>query len=243
MPNNSNDRLEREALESLVAADLSAKMKQWRNSDPPPEKGKGWLLPLLLLLLAFGGAAWLFWPKAAKTDAPLPEKPVQQSNPDTTAPKTPTQQLPVAQKPIPSPNRYLALAQSSYRAPNFVDEIRGNGSEAQQVLNRARQALADRQYQEALRVLQDAPPEYQADAAYLRGHALFGQKKYPQAAAIFGQLGGSVRYGDAAQWFEILSLLPEFEQNKSLIVKKLKKISEDSGHTFQIEAKQLGAQI
>lgn len=245
MPNNSNDRLEREARESLVAADLSAKMKQWRNSDPPPEKGKGWLLPLLLLLLAFGGAALLFWPKGTKTNAPLPEKPQLQSLPDTALPKVqaPTQELPIAQKNTPSPNRYLALAQSSYHAPNFVDDIRGNGTEGQQVLNQARQALANQQFAEALKALQGVPPEYQADAAYLRAHALFGQKKYPQAAAVFGQLSGSIRYGDAAQWYEVLSLLPAFEQNKKLIVNKLSQISEDSGHTFQTEAKRLSAQI
>ena len=39
MENNTNERLEREARESLVAADLSAKMKQWRGQSPPPDGG------------------------------------------------------------------------------------------------------------------------------------------------------------------------------------------------------------
>ncbi|MBC7776090.1 MAG: hypothetical protein H7246_11705, partial [Phycisphaerae bacterium] len=66
MPYNSNERLEREARESLVASDLSAKMKQWRDQSPPPDGGGNGASPLriLLALLVLGGAAWLFWPPA-----------------------------------------------------------------------------------------------------------------------------------------------------------------------------------
>lgn len=244
MLNNSNDRLEREARESLVAADLSAKMKQWRNPDPPPGKGRGWLLPVLLLL-AFGGAAWLFWPKTTK---PVPPTQGNPSQPTYPANNTPIQQqtapeLPVAQKPTPGSNRYLALAQSSYRAPDFSNDIRGSKEGGLLVLDQARQALAARRFAEALKTLEDVPTEYRADAAYLRGHALFGQKKYPQAAAIFGQLSGSIRYGDAAQWYEVLSLLPDFERDKKMIISKLNKVSNDPDHPFQSEARRLLDQL
>jgi len=120
MPYNSNERLEREARESLVASDLSAKMKQWRNT--PPEggnRGNGAPLRILLVLLALGGAAWLFWPKAEKGN-PLPPQeqpsellpPVQQT--------VPPAQEPIAQKPAQSSNRYLALAQSNSALPTSI---------------------------------------------------------------------------------------------------------------------------
>lgn len=243
MPYNSNERLEREARESLVASDLSAKMKQWRNT--PPEggnRGNGAPLRILLVLLALGGAAWLFWPKAEKGN-PLPPQeqpsellpPVQQT--------VPPAQEPIAQKPAQSSNRYLALAQSNYRAPDFDTEIRSGTPPGQNVLNDARRALAEHRYADALNALQNDSPEYKTDVAYLRGHALFSLKKYAQAAAVFGQLTGSIRYGEAAQWYEVLALLPDFEQVKPNAMKKLKKIVDDEGHTFQQEASRLISQI
>ena len=244
MPYNSKERLEREALESLVAADLSAKMKQWRNAPPaPPNPGMGnSMLRILLLLLALGGAAWLFWPKTERVNPAVPAE----HPPEITQPKQqtlPPAQAPVAQKTTPATNRYLALAQASYHAPDFAGEIRGSTPTAQDALNDARHALAEQRFSDALNALQNIGDDYKTDAAYLRGHALLGLKKYPQAAATFGQLTGSVRYGEAAQWYEALALLPDFEQHKTLVLKKLKLMSTEEGHTFQREAAKLLAQI
>jgi len=244
MSYNSNERLEREARESLVAADLSAKMKQWRNQSPPPSGGGNGFSPVLILLvlLVLGGAVWLFWPFAeTKTPASQPEQPAELPAPTQTPAQQaiePTQE-PIAQKPGSDNKRYLALAQSNYRAPDFAAEIRGEATTGKDALNDARRALAESRFGDALQTLKNVPKEYSSDAAYLRGHALFGQKKFAQAAAVFGPLTGSVRYGEAAQWYEILSLLPGFEQDNVLILNKLKTISGDEGHTFQKEAQAL----
>jgi len=247
MPYNSNERLEREARESLVASDLSAKMKQWREQSPPPAGGGGGISPLriLLVLLLVVGAAWLFWPQKERKIPPLQEQPAELPVPIQTPAIQDVKSVeePIAQKPSTVSNRYLALAQSNYRSPDFASDIRGETSTGQNTLNDARLALAERRFSDALIALKNTPAEYNTDAAYLRGHALFGQKKYPQSAAVFGQLTGSVRYGEAAQWYELLSLLPEFEQNKSLILKKLKRISEDEGHTFYREARDLSQSL
>lgn len=239
MPYNSSEQLEREARESLVASDLSAKMKQWRDQPPPQSNGNGGApLRILLVLLALVGAAWLFWPKAeGDKNFPRQEQPSELPTPTQQAPQI--KQAPIAQKPVPTTNRYLALAQSSYRAPEFASEIRGDASSSQDLLNNARRALAERRYADALNALQNVDAEYKSDAAYLRGHALFGLKKYAQAAAVFGQLTGSVRYGEAAQWYEALALLPDFAQTKPVVLKKLKKMVDDEGHTFHREAKEL----
>jgi tetratricopeptide (TPR) repeat protein len=199
MPDHYHERLEHEARESLVADDLSAKMKQWRDQAPPPKgkKGGGPAFRILLVLLAFGGAAWLFWPSSdAKVEPPKQERPSESPAPlPPTAPPAsePTKQPPIAEKSAPPPNRYLALAQAHYRTPDFGAAIRGNAPVAQSPLGDARRALAEGRYAAALNALESAPADYQTDAAYLRGHALFGLKKYAQSANVFGSVEGSAR--------------------------------------------------
>jgi tetratricopeptide (TPR) repeat protein len=242
MPDHYHERLEHQARESLVADDLSAKMKQWQQHAPPPKgkKGGGPLLPILLMLLALGGAAWLFWPSAdANVEPPQPSEAPTPLPPTDQPISLPAKQEPMAEKPASPPNRYLALAQAHYRAPDFGAEIRGDAPATQNWLNDARRALAEGRYADALNALEHTPAEYQTDADYLRGHALFGLKKYAQAASTFGSLTQSLRYGEAAQWYETLALLPDCARHKSLILSKLEKISADSSHAFQREAARL----
>ena len=242
MADKTNERLEHEAREALVAADLSAKMKQWREqpNSPPDGGGASWLR-ILLLLLAFGGAAWWLWPKADEMPIHPQEIPTQQTAPipDQQSPPKPEPQQPTPMAQKPAANRYLALAQSQYKAPDFKTEIRGDAPKTQDALNDARQALADRRPGDALDALQNVPDAYKTDGDYLRAHALFGLKKYAEAAAVFGQLTGSIRYGEAAQWYEVLALLTDFEGNKSVVLSKLKAIFGDGGHAFQREAEEL----
>lgn len=241
MSDKTNERLEREAREALVAADLSAKMKQWRNPPPKERNGGSPRFRMLMLLLALGLAAWWVWP-AAKTNTPsLPESPSENPAPIPPAPTTPLPQVkqePIAQKSAAT-NKYLALAQSNYRNPDFGAEIRGNAATASDALHVARRAMAEKRPDDAIAALKDLPAEYQTDASYLKAHALFAKKKYVQSAALFAQLKGSVRYGEAAEWYGILARLPDFEHNKSLILNALNKIAADDGHTYQQEAKQL----
>ena len=244
MADNTNERLEREAREALVAADLSAKMKQWRQQTPPRRSGKSLLL-LLFLLCVLGGAAWWFWPN---TEAEKPLPPDLPSEQQTPAQKQPTPALPEQRRQEPvvqksAANRYLALAQTNYQAPDFAADIRGDAPGGRDLLDDARRALAAKQPAAALAALQTVPAAYRTDADYLRGHAFFAQQKYAQAAAVFGQLTGSVRYGEAAQWYETLALLPDYDRKKSLIMSRLEQITGDDGHVFQQEAKQLAAQL
>ncbi len=239
MPYNSKNRLEREALESLVAADLSAKMKHWRNQSPPPNGrgNNGWPIRLLLVLLALGGAAWLFWPKTKQLNTASPQEQSPKTPPQQqTQLPGPEKQVPITQKNAPGANRYRALAQSNYHSPDFTAEIRGTANTDQALLNQARKALAERRFSDALNLLQNAPADFQTDADYLKGHALFGLNKYDSAAAVFGRLTGSVRYGEAAQWYELLALLPDMDANRLLVESKLKKMVEDEDHTFHKEA-------
>ncbi len=238
MSDKNIERLEREAREALVAADLSAKMKQWRPAPEPPKGGgRVWAI---ILLLALAAAAWFFWPQTeraptqqAPNTAPAPQMPAP------SAPAVPEQPKPQPMAEKPKPNRFLALATSIYRPPNFASEVRGNIPDTKDPLDAARRALAEKRPAEALKELLNVPAGYETDANYLRAHALFGLKKYPEAASLFEQLGKSLRYGEAAQWYGTLALLPDFEQHKTLIIKRLNEIANDGGHSFQREAKVL----
>lgn len=244
MPNNSNDRLERDARESLVASDLSAKMKQWRDNPAPPDNDRGSspFLKILLILLIAGGGAWFFWPQPKKAAIPDSQKQLPATPSVDETPVDGTQKsgaAPIAQNMPLTPNRYLALAQSHYAPPDFTAETRGDKPVESDMLSNARRALAAHRYSDALKILENAPPQFKTDVEYLSAHAMFGLKKYARAAEQFERLGGSVRYGEAAQWFEALSLLSDSEQNKTRAREILRTMANDEGHTFHEEAKSL----
>ncbi len=134
---------------------------------------------------------------------------------------------------------YLALALATYQQPDFAAGIRNNPPVNQSDLNNARKALADHQPADALEALQQAPAEYATDANYLRAHALFQLAQYPQSAVIFGKLRSSARYGEVAQWYELLAMLPYYERRKAFFMNRLKVIADEDGHIFQTEAKAL----
>jgi tetratricopeptide (TPR) repeat protein len=233
MPYNDKERLEREALESLVASDLSAKMKQWRSSNNPPPPPQNRVLRWLLLLLVIAGAIWLFRPwQAEKKAAPAPPAPPVATVPESSPPP------PVAEPKQTAPSRkYLAIALQHYNIPDFADEVRsGNANHPTSDLQTARTALAARQYAAALETLKNLPPEYQSDVLYLRGHAFFGQKRYAQAIGAFKQLERSPRYDEAASWYLLLARLADDPAAVAAVKKELQNMAQSEGHTFQQEA-------
>ncbi len=247
MPYNSNDRLEQEAREALVAADLSARMKQWGKPGEPPNKNGGskkYAFLLVFVAILCAGLAFLFWPmkKTPKPDIDTPTSPnLSAPLPEVQPIGTPGKETPIAKGAEPS--RLLALAKKRYQTPDFGAEIRGESVQGEGWLNTARQALLQQEYTKALNALEKVPETYQTDIIYLRAHAYFGLNKYAQSADLFSQLNNSVRYGDAAQWYEILALLPNYAQNEAVLNKKMKKILEDEDNTFYREVKSLSLEL
>jgi hypothetical protein len=239
MSDPSQERLEQEALNALVAADLSAKMNQWRQTPPPPDNRRRRWLPLLLLAL-LGGATWWLWPTTAPMVPPAAPAPLPApAPPDAPAP---VPAPPMAQKN--TTNRLVALAVSHYQPPNFAADIRGNAPANQQQLNDARKALANGQAAEAEKLLSGSfPPEYAKDATYLRAHAFFAQKKFDRATVAFGTLTGTTRYGEASTWYGLLAQMPHYDNNRRTIDAALNAMAQDEAHTFQEEAKRLLAEL
>ncbi len=177
----------------------------------------GWMLMLLPFLLVI----------ACNNQTPPPPL----KNPSENATSTP-------------PGRqYQALAESHYHAPDFTADIRIDAPQEQVELNKARMAMAEQQYAKAITLLQQVPAEYENDANYLHAHALFANKNYPQSAVLFNKLAANDRYGEAAQWYGLLAMMPYFERRKTFVMEGLKKIAVNDRHAFQVEAKQLVSEI
>lgn len=237
--------------EQLIANDLSEKMKRWRNAPPPPpdnflKKNRYWLWTAFLLLCG-SVAVWYFMPKA---QTPLPATPPAQEKVQETAPSTPpgtpmaggenTKDTAPAVQPKSKSGRYAALALRFYDQPDFNKNIRGNTPAPDaSPLETVTAAMAEKNWETALKLINELPPAYKSDGAYLKAHILFNQKKYNAAAAEFGGLKNSVRYGESAQWYEIVALMPDYEMHRNKVRQLLTTIVKDGGHTWQEEAKKL----
>lgn len=232
--------LEQAALESLVASDLSAKMSKWQQAPPPKPRRPVWPWLLAFCVVALTGWWWLK-PTHKQQSPPVKSAPVMPQQ-QPVQPVAPAPQPSGTPAPTPDPQHtpHMALAQSFYKMPDFNDNIRGGGSPTTvDGITRAEQLLTNRKFDEALAVLQQLPKEYRTDALYLSGHAYFRQKKYAKAAGCFNDVKNSIKYGDAANWYHTLSLIPELDNKKDLIISQLSKIAADNGHPWQADAKRL----
>ena len=237
--------------EQLIANDLSKKMERWRNDSPPPpddflKKYRYWFWAAFLLLCS-SVAVWYFMPdtpEVSPATPPVQEKTLQ--SPPTALPETPmaggekTKEATPAEQPKNNAGRYAALALRLYDKPDFNKNIRGNTpAPAAGPLETVTAAMAEKNWETALKLISELPPAYKSDGAYLKAHILFNQKKYNAAAAEFGDLKNSVRYGESAQWYEIVALMPNYDKYKSKINQLLTVLVKDEGHTWQEEAKKL----
>lgn len=237
--------------EQLIANNLSKKMERWRNDVPPPpdsflKKYRYWLWTAFLLVCS-SVAVWYFMSEApAPPPAPPPAAEKTLETPPSTLPETPMaggEKKNETVTPVQSKTnsaRYAALAKRFYDQPDFNKNIRGNTSAtAASPLEKVTAAMAGKNWDKATEAIGQLPPEYKPDGDYLKAHILFNQKKYNAAAAVFGGLKSSVRYGEAAQWYEIVALMPNYEKHKALVSQLLNVIVNDEGHTYQEEAKKL----
>lgn len=237
--------------EQLIANDLSKKMERWRNDPPPPPDGflkkyRYWFWAAFLLLCS-SVAVWYFMPQSPELPPGTPpvEENMQETQPSA-LPETPmaggekTKETTPAEQPKINSGRYAALALRFYDKPDFNKNIRGNtAAPAASPLENVTAAMAAKNWSQALDAIGQLPPEYKSDGDYLKAHILFNQKKYNAAAAEFDGLKNSVRYGESAQWYEIVALMPNYDNYKSKINQLLTALVKDEGHTWQEEAKKL----
>jgi tetratricopeptide (TPR) repeat protein len=153
---------------------------------------------------------------------------------------------------IPTQNNYLALAETTHSIPdNLSSGLRSTDPEDKQnVLSAGLKAFSADQMDKAIVALskidkEKNPNEYEQAQEYL-AHAYFKTGHYKQAAAIFQSISDQSKMitHDRAEWYLVLSLLPDYKNNKTEIDSFLEKmIAPESYHNYAESAAKLKAEL
>ncbi len=252
-------RFELDSLDFLLEEDLREKFTRWKNT--PPNAGatwrRWWWAPLLVVGIA---AVWFFWPAPEQTQTPARQE---------TAPPVSTPERPIATKDQPEPTQpekpapatpntgrqYLALAETNYRLPDRLGGTLRTGSPQTptpgNVLAAGIQAYGAGAYPQAVAAFQkiqetDDPQRYLLAQEWL-GHTYFKQKQFAKAAAVFQMLVGKqagLTTQDDAEWYLLLSLLPQYNQHKQQADQLLQKMRKpENYHRYAPDANTLAESL
>ena len=238
--------------------------------DAPPAQGKsrGWpYLGLMLLLLLTGLFFWQPWsakeaspvsappvptpaPAPAPAPAPVPAPTPKQEPIANNAPRPNTEKvLPPA--PAPQKDSYGLLAKSSYRMPdNLRSRVRDAGNaQAPTPLSEAEKAFGKNPPDFAGAILslkkispKDQPQVYET-AREMLAHAYFNTGRFAQAAELFEQMTRqnlSAGAMDQAEWYWLLSMLPDYRRKEQTINQLLDKMTNPASyHDYANQAAEL----
>jgi tetratricopeptide (TPR) repeat protein len=253
-------RLEREGLDYMMELKLRAEMESWKTnpptSEPSPAAGKSRRWPYLGLMLVLLLAALFFWQPWSEEEitpaaAPPSSAPVPQQEPiaDNTPVATPEKALPPA--PTPLQKSYGPLAKSSYRLPdNLRSRVRDAGNSTSPTpLSEAEADFSKNppDYAGAIvslkKISQKDQPQAYETAREMLAHAYFNTGRYAQAAELFEQMTRqnlSAGALDQAEWYWLLSMLPDYERKQQLINKLLDKMTNpEAYHDYATQAVEL----
>lgn len=253
-------RLELESHEFLLREKLRRNVRDWIAETPPEPPApfwKTWSLPFLLIAFAVIGFWYIGREKAANS-----EPPTEQPGPEVKKPPVSTPDRPVAQdEPAKTPPAarpdpgYLALAETNYRTPTHLDggdlKSEGQADTAATPLAAGIRAFQNGRYPAAIRELSKVgetpdPDEY-AQAREWLAHAWFRRgletKDFRQAVAHFQQMAlqkdNDPAQQDRAEWYLLLSLLPDYPQHPARVDSLLQNILAVKGHTYFKQAKRV----
>ncbi|MCB0581669.1 MAG: hypothetical protein KDD10_20480 [Phaeodactylibacter sp.] len=250
-------RFEREGMDYLVEEDLIRKLKAWETHPPeekPPKKNNGlkWGLGLLAAIVA---AAFFFLYPGPDPDSGAPADTAPQEEQPGSLPSQGEGPVAGAENrfSLPSPGQpkteLQALSHSSYVFPdNLGQGLRSGGGENGSPLAAGRRALASGQAGQAILEFRDigpgqSPAEYELAEEYL-AHAYYLAGQYDNAARIFRSIAGqsALLTRERAQWFLLLSLVPEYGRNKAEVDALLGEMMAP-GHNFSAEAQKLKGRL
>jgi len=236
-----------------------------QKTPPIPRNGKrNFWLSMLAVALLITVAFFIFRP-AEKS--PVPEAtPIERPKkiPEDSIPVNPTQtepsqkQAPIAnaeekKQPLqPSRSQYAYLSTSEYELPeNLRSGLRSDA------VNSGKSVLAP-----AVKAFKSNPPDYKTTIVELKkisrqahpavydqaqemlAHTYFSTKQYKEAARIFEQMtrqGLTTSAHDQAEWYLLLSLLPNYNRQQAKIDALLEKMSapehEQSGNAADVKRK------
>lgn len=242
---------EHRAMEVLVAQDLRDRMAQWERKRTGFGRRTNYLITTLVILVFIAFAVFFINKKndlsplennLPQGSDPLQQTPAQLVPKDTTPvavpeePPSKTQDVPVPKKP----DGMLAMAQEFY-VPPTADVFRSSQTEPASAFGLALAAFERQNHALALRELGKMEISNTPQADYLRGHIYFAQKRFGLAANAFEKLSsqGSLRYGEAATWYQALCLVAQGVSRKTEATQLLETIAGDDQHPYYEPATRL----
>lgn len=257
-------QLELDAMELILEDKLRSKMESWKQSPPPPSKGgiggyRFWIAGVLALgLIAFGVWFWQSQPvksiEKITTKPTKPTKPVEKESEDKPKPPIAIEDQP--KDPIKDPIEdaikipkidiaSTSLAMTTYELPVELNEsLRSPEEGTSSLLASGKKAFSAKDYPGAVNELDkiqaSTGEEIYLNAQELLGHAYFLNKQYSQAAKVFSFLAknqdSNISRQDA-EWYLLLSLLPNYSKNKAQIETLLNAMLEPTNyHNHQGQA-------
>ena len=246
---------EHRAMEVLVAQDLRGRMAQWERKRTGFDRRPNYRIMALLILGCIAFAIFFIYkknePPALETPLQQETAPVQQTPaqlvPKDTTPVAVSEEPPSKTPEVPAPKKpdaLLAIAQEFYVAP-ATDVFRSDQTEPASTFGLALTAFERQNYALALRELEKIEISNFPQADYLRGHIYFAQERFSLAAKAFEKtrLQGSLRYGEAAAWYQALCLVAQGERSKPEAIQLLETIVGDDQHPYYAPATQLLAKL
>ena len=255
-------RLELESHEYLLRERLRQNVRTWVAEAPtemprPSVAGRKWGLPLLIVALLSVTGTWFFF-QNREGKAPLQQP--QEIREEKSAP-IPSSETPIAETesqnetPAPRPERrYLALAQSAYKAPPNIGETMLKSDDPSQQgtdpLSLGIQAYQKGQYQAAIREFEKITPQNNPQQYSLardwKAHTWFKiglqSGDFKPSAKIFQSMA-ELKTGDVAQdraeWFLVLCLVPDYQQNKKRVNSLLVNIIREEFHSYREDSEKM----
>ncbi len=255
--------LEKDLKSKMATWDGSPPPNPFEGQGSRSKSFKFWLpIALVALLAVWGiyqfsgtteqaGTPSTHWPDPAPAEN-VPSAPARENTGDTPpVADSPTKgtSAPNGKKDAPQPviddkpksqSAFLALAASTYEAPSFQSNQRGEGKSAS-ILEEASVAFGEAKYQAVLNLLAKPEAGNESLVRYLRGHAYFKTGKYNAAAGEFKPVASDEFLPDyqEAQWFLLLSYLAQLPATKKEFEALANRLAADKYSDYQSKAKAL----
>lgn len=263
-------RLEEEGLELLVEESIREKLERWKTNPPPDADKRsagsasqnkwGPLLGALLVLIL---ALWWILQSGPEETSSGPSLLKEPSTPETPRQEAPAENPgPIANSPaenVPdkSPDKkqaakreLIAMAEGNYQFPDHLGgtlKSTPQNAVASSPLDAGIAAFAKNNWKTAIAEfgkikIADGVTQY-AQAREWLAHANFRNSQYVKAAEVFQWLldqNLNDASNERAEWYLLLSLLPDLENNRAKVNMLLDKmIAPESLHSFQEDAQRV----
>lgn len=239
-------QLELDAMDLILEEKLRTQMANWKQSPPPAPaasvaKRKSWWWWPALALVAISLLVWFNWPFNQEPEPPTRDPDHQEEPNDRRTPPTsnPNETPGDTKPPIATDHKLrikipeidkegASLAMATHELPEDLKEgtLKSPEEGTTSPLDPALKAFFVKDYKTTIAECNKIPAsvgeETYLDAQELLGHAYFKNKQYTKAAQVFSVLAQNQNEDfntlrQDAEWYLILSLLPNYSTNRERI--------------------------